>query len=647
MSLDRPDPDQLLRQVASQTKGHGKLKIFFGACAGVGKTYYMLSDAQAKLKDGINVVAGLVETHSRPETQLLLEGIPQLPLRQIEYQGIMLREFDLDAALQTKPTILLVDELAHSNSQGSRHPKRWQDVQEILNSGIDVYTTLNVQHLESLNDIIANITGIIVKETVPDSIFDQADEIVLVDVPSEVIIQRLHEGKVYLGEFAKQRASQHFFKMENLIALREIALRRTAERVDALRDIYQKYRDGSKKQQIADKILVCIGPKAVSTKIVRKAKQQITKMKCPWTVLFVENENYYGLAKEEQMFIERTLRLAEQLGARTETIQQNNIAEAIVDFAKKNNFTRIILGRSADPKWKHFLFGSLVNNIIEKCNLIDVYIVNDQEKPQPTLPRKKHLPWIDYLYATLLVAAITLFSLPAKEWLRDVDVVMIYLAGIVIISIGAERSAAIYAAILSVFCYKFFFTLPYYSLETYHFRDVITIGVLLLMGLVISTLTSRLRLQSLFARQRAKAMEDLYEFSRKMIVTPGKYKIARVAAEHLDEIFDSAITVWLPDATGHLELASHPGIKAELKEESVAQWAYAHRQISGIGTDTMPSARGYYIPLISQEKVLGVLGVIPKDPKRTFNTEESTKLETFCLQIALALERIETAAKKA
>ncbi|MBS0286801.1 MAG: sensor histidine kinase KdpD [Proteobacteria bacterium] len=646
MEPERPDPEQLLRKVTEEAKHarRGKLKIFFGACAGSGKTYAMLSAAQEKLKEGVNVVAGIIETHGRLETAKLLEGLTLLPLRQVQYQGITIKELDIDAAIEKKPTILLVDELAHTNAIGSRHPKRWQDVQEILESGIDVYTTLNVQHLESLNDMVANLTGIRVKETVPDSLFDNADEIVLVDIPSEIILERLSEGKVYLGEFAKQRAAQHFFKIENLIALREIALRRTAERVDALRDIYKKFQ--SKQQSISDKILACVGPGSLSTKLVRNAKQLASKLKCPWTALYVENDQYYRLAKEEQNNIKRTLQLAEQLGGKAETIQETQTSDAIVNYARKNNFTKIILGKTNTPAYKRWFFKSLANEIIEKSGNIDIYIINE-DIPPPKLKKQSatYATWMSILYAIFVIALFTLFGLPAKQWLEPETVLMMYLAGVVIVATSSERGTAVFTALLAVICYNFFFIHPYYNFRAYHLRDLVTLAVLLLTGLVISTLTSRLRQQHLVTRQREKYISELYDLSRKLIITPGKSKIAKVVSHHIGEIFDCAATVWAPDEQGNLEIISHPGIKAELKEESVALWVYKHKQEAGAGTDTMPSARGFYLPLSNGDKIYGVLGIIPKDPERNFSSEENMLLGSLAIQTASALERVSAAEK--
>jgi len=639
MESQRPDPELLLRQFKDDKKQRGKLKIFFGACAGAGKTYAMLLNAHEKMKEHQKVMAGIIETHGRSETMKLLEGIARIPLKEIQYQGIRLKEFDIDEAIAENPDLLLIDELAHTNTVGSRHPKRWQDVEEILNQGIDVYTTLNVQHLESLNDTVSSITGIRVKETVPDSIFDNADEIILIDLPSEVILERLSEGKVYLGEFAKKRAAQNFFKIENLIALREIALRRTAERVDALRDVYQKYKN--KHQLIAEKILVCINAKSISTKMIRTAKQQATRLKCNWTVLYVENADYLKLHDEEKANIEKTLRLAEQLGAKTVTLQEVNIANATLKYARENNFTRIIITKSKSSIIRNKLFGNLVYDIIDKSDDIDVYILNeDSERTNPIKVKTfSYTPWWSYFSALFIVFGCTLVGLSIKEWLDPENVVMIYLAGIVFVAATSERVAAMVASVVSVILYKFFFTEPFYSFGTYHPRDIVTLSVLLLTALVISSLTSQLRIQNLLARKREKFTADLYALSHKLIQATGKAKIAKVVSVHIGDAFESAVTVWLPDHFGHLQLASHPGIKPELKEQSAAQWALGHNERAGLGTNTMPSARGCYLPLTSGNGVIGVLGVIPANPKKHFSTDEMMMLEALAIQTVSAFER--------
>lgn len=643
MKDGRPSPEQILQRIKKKDDKRGKLKIFFGACAGAGKTYDMLSAAQQEIQDHQDVWAGIIETHGRVETGKLLEGIPKLPLKSTSYQGITVHEFDLDEALKQKPDILLVDELAHTNIKGARHPKRWQDIQEILDAGIDVYTTLNVQHLESLNDTVANVTGVRVKETVPDSVFDNADEIVLVDVPSEVILERLEEGKVYLGEFAKQRASQHFFKLENLIVLRELALRRTAERVDALRDIYQKYHTGTKRSSLSDKILVCINAKPVATKLVRTAKQQATKLKCPWTVLYIEDENHYYLSNEEKNAIEKTLRLAEQMGGTTTVLQHSNVMHAILQFCKENNITRIIVGKPSQSHWSKRFSRSLANRLVDASEVLDLLVISDN---LPFSRNGKKLivshSWTGYLIALFVIALCTLITLPIRDWLEPENVIMIYLAGLVFISVVEDRSVALFAALLSVICYSLFFTQPYlqFSISTHYTRDSITLLVFTLIALVITHFTSKLRLQSLSAKKRAKYTQDLYALSRKLLNIPGKHRIAKVVSEHIGEAFESAVTVWVPDNAGKLLLASHPGIKTEIKEESVALWTFAHNQAAGAGTNTMPSARGYYLPLSNEKTVFGVMGIIPKDPSHAFRAEEILTLEALALQATLALERV-------
>lgn len=639
--LKRPDPELLLRQFKKNPK-MGKLKIFFGACAGAGKTYAMLSEAQEKKSLNIDVVAGIIETHGRSETAKLLTGLPRLPLREIKYHNILLKEFDLDAAIKREPTILLIDELAHSNSMESRHPKRWQDVEELLEAGIDVYTTLNVQHLESLNDLVAELTGIKVKETVPDSIFDHADEIVLVDIPSEVILQRLNEGKVYLGEFIKQRAASNFFKIENLIALREIALRRTAERVDALRDTYKKYQHGQ--QVLSDKILVCIDKGPVATKLIRQAKQLALRLRAPWIALHVENDAYYRLSKLDQKFIKQNLTLAEQLGAKVETRQETNTASAILEAARLNHVNKIMVGYTLKSKWKLSFTSSLVNQILNNSHNIDVYIIHEDSVPAPTLKKfniEFSLP--SYFYAILMVVFVTLIGLPFREWLTPETMLLVFLTGVITVSISYNFGACLLAILFSMISYHLFFVDPFHFFGMDPLRNVIALGLFFFLAILTSKQTERLRQQNFFSKQRAKYMSDLYALSRQLIMTPGKVKLSKVVSQVVGEIFNCSATIWIPNEIGHLELFSHPGIKANLKEESVAHWAFKHNQVAGLGTNTMPSAKGYYLPLANADEVYGVLGVIPREQEKSFSAEEHSLLESLALQTATAFQRAKIA----
>ncbi len=640
MTENRLDPLQFLQQIEKSEKRRGKLKIFFGACAGVGKTYAMLSAALEKYREHVDVVIGVVETHGRTEIVKLIDTLPILPLQQIEYHGITLKEFDLDAAIARRPDILLVDELAHTNPPSTRHPKRWQDIREILEQGIDVYTTLNVQHIESLNDVVADLTGIRVKETLPDSVFDEADEIVLVDAPSEVILERLQEGKVYLGEFAKRRASQNFFKIENLISLREIALRRTAERVDALHSLYKKYQS-KQKQAVADKILVCVGPGLISIKLIRTAKQLASKLKAPWTALYVENLSHETLDENAKALIQKNLSLAEQLGANVQRIHEVNITETIMNYAKENGFTKLILGKPSRPRWKRLFFASPTINIIESSKSFDIYIIGDNNVEKVPLKRTStSTSWKNYLSAVFIIAICTLINLPFKDILGKENIVMIYLVGIVIIGATSERRVAAVSAILSVVCYHLFFTMPTSSLRSFHFQDIITLSVLLFAGLVVSSQTSMLRLQKIHALKREKFTNELYKLSHKLIATKGKHKIAKVIVQHINEIFDCSTTVWLPDEKNQLQLASQPEVKPDIKEDSVIHWVFTHNQSAGIGTNTMPSAKGYYIPLTNGQTILGVLGVVPKNPDKILSSEEMMMLEALAFQAVSALERV-------
>ena len=433
----------------------------------------------------------------------------------------------------------------------------------------------------------------------------------------------------------------HFFKIENLISLREIALRRTAERVDALRDIYKKYQ---KVPAIADKILVCVGPGILSPKLVWMGKQLATKLKSPWTTLYIENNEYYRLAPVEQQFIKKSLSLAEQLGGKSEIIQSTQTDHAIMNYARNNNFTKIILGRMPKPKWKKWLFGSLINKLMEKSGNIDIYVVNE-DIPTPNLKMQpitqSHL--VSYFYTLIIVALCTFLGFPTKNWLDPQSVLMIYLTGVVIVASMHDISAAILASLLSVISYNFFFIYPYYTFFTatnYRISDVVTLAVLLLTGLIISSSTSRLRRQILYAAEREKNLSTLYALGRKLIETPGKLKVANVVSQYIGELFDCAVTVWLPNRSGILELASHPGVTPEIKEASVAQWVFKKNHSAGLGTDTMSSARGYYIPLISEGKVIGVLGLIPKDPNKIFSSDETLILASLAIQSASAFQRI-------
>ncbi|NBO19595.1 MAG: sensor histidine kinase KdpD, partial [Proteobacteria bacterium] len=654
----RPDPDELLSRISAEesdsaeTSKRGKLKIFFGACAGVGKTYSMLSAGRQALTEGVDVVIGLVETHGREETKKLLEGLPILPHREVQYRGTLIKEFDIDAALARKPSLILLDELAHSNAPGSRHPKRWQDVDELLDAGINVYTTINVQHLESLNDVVARITGVWVKETVPDAIFDKADEISLVDIPSEELLKRLKEGKVYIAQEAKKRAAQNFFKKSNLIALRELALRRTAERVDALMDVYKTRDGGAQGWSGADRILVCIGPDALSVKLVRVAKRMASGLKSPWTALYIETHKHYRLNREGHEAVERTLRLAERMGGKIELLQGQNAHQDIIAYATTNGFTKIIVGKTPKPRWREVLSGTLADQIIRHSGNIDVYVVTGGAEDRKNLLAsiwKPSSPWQAYLSAPVITALCTLLLIPLRSTIEPVNMVMAYLVGVVAVAVRYGRGPSLITTVLSALCFNFFFVAPYYTLKMSEEQQLITFVVIMLTGLIISTQNSRLRTQAISSRRREKNTSTLFAMSRELSASRGKIPLAQIAAQHMAEAFDSDIFLWLPDNKGQLqtvvaETETEAGGIDPVREESVANWSFTHRQNAGLGTDTLPSAKALYIPLVGSTGVVGVIGAMPHDPdSASYATDKVELLEAFASIAATALERASAA----
>ncbi|MDE3016684.1 MAG: sensor histidine kinase KdpD [Pseudomonadota bacterium] len=651
---ERPNPDELLSRISAEEKkaeaesGRGKLKIFFGACAGVGKTYSMLSAGKSALGESVDVVVGLVETHGREETKKLLEGMPILPHREVQYRGTLIKEFDLDAALARKPQLILLDELAHSNAPGSRHPKRWQDVEELVAAGISVYTTINVQHLESLNDIVARITGVWVKETVPDAVFDKADEISLVDIPSEELLKRLKEGKVYIAPEAKKRAAQNFFKKSNLIALRELALRRTAERVDALMDVYKTAAGGAQGWSGADRILVCIGADQLSAKLVRVAKRMSSGLKAPWTAIYIENERHFRLSREGQEAVERTLRLAERMGGKTETIQGQRAPEEILNYAHAGGITKIIVGKVMRPRWRELLWGTLADQLIRRSGDIDVYVVAGEAGGRKGLTSpfwKTQTPWQAYLAAPAMAAFCTALLLPVQSFSDPADLVMAYLIGIVGVALRYGRGPSLLASLLSALCVNFFFEAPYYSFKMEQEKHIITFIALLLTGIIIGTQSARLRMQAISARKREKNTSSLFAMSRELTAARGKITLAQVAAQHIADILDSDVFLWLPDAKGQLqtvvaETEAEAGTIDPVREESVVNWAFTHRQNAGRGTDTLPSAKALYVPLLGSGGVTGVIGVMPHDEEMdAYSTDDVEMIEAFANVTASALER--------
>src|SRR5262245_32636072 len=651
MSAQRPNPDALLARVQAEEarQARGKLKIFFGATAGVGKTYAMLKAAHERRAEGVDVVVGWVDTHGRAETAALLEGLEVLPRRPVAYHGTTLHEFDLDAALTRRPTLILVDELAHTNAPGSRHAKRWQDVAELLDAGVEVYTTVNVQHLESLNDVVAQITGVTVPETVPDSLLEQADEVELIDLPPDDLLQRLREGKVYVPPQAEQ-AMRHFFRKGNLIALRELALRRTAERVDAQMQVYRRDHAIAETWPTAERILVCVSPSPMAARLVRAAR-----LRAEWLVVYVETPAHLRLPEVDRNRVVQTLQLAEQLGAETVTLSGKSVSEEILTYARTRNVSKIVVGKPKGRHWREVVFGSVVDTLVWHSDEIDVYVLSgEQDAPRP-LTTSILTPavnnWSDYGWGFAIIALCTALAWYIFPYFAEANLIMVYLLGVVVIAIRWGRLPAIMASVLSVAAFDFFFVTPYLTFTVSDAQYLVTFAVMLVVALVISTLTARLRQQVEAARQRERRTAILYSMTRELASARGQDNLLLAATRHISEVFESAMAFLLPDASGGLQswnaavasgdsgTAGQQRLALDDKERGVAQWTYDHQQMAGLGTATLPSAQAPYVPLSAARGIVGILRVRPAEPRRLLAPEQVLLLETFASQTALALER--------
>jgi two-component system sensor histidine kinase KdpD len=645
MTDHRPDPDSLLAlaQAEEERERRGKLKVFFGATAGVGKTYAMLEAARELKRRGVDVVVGVVETHGRRETQALLDGLEILPPRRDEHRGVALQEFDLDGALARRPAVLLVDELAHTNAPGSRHAKRWQDVEELLAAGLDVYTAFNVQHLESLNDLIGKITSVVVRETVPDSIFERADQVELVDLPPEELLKRLQEGKVYVPEQA-ERAVQGFFRPGNLIALREIALRKTAERVEAQMQRYRELHGVAETWPVAERLLVAVGSGPNAARLVRAARRLAERLRAEWVVAYVETPAELRIVKAERDRVWQTLRLAERLGAETVTLSGERPAAEILRYARRRNVSKIVVGKPTRPRWRDLLAGSVRDQLERESGDIDVYVIAGEAGegwPAPsTRERRTRSGWRGYLGAVLATAIAIGISLLIHPGFKDVNLVMLFLLAVIWAATRHGRGPAILASVLGVAAFDFFFVRPYLTFAVSDTEYLLTFGVMLTTALVISTLTTRLRRQAEAADDRERRTAALYAMSRDLAAAKDTDEILHAAASHIHSVFLSQVLLLLPDAEGRVSERAGESVTfiLDTREHAVAQWVFDHGRAAGKTTDTLPAAKGLYLPLKTSRGVVGVLGVHPADPESLAAPERLHFLEAFANQIALAVE---------
>ena len=670
-SAQRPNPDQLLAEIQAATAAQhrGKLKIFLGYVAGVGKTYAMLEAAHQRQAAGVDVVIGYIETHGRVETEALVAGLEVIPRLQLAYRGVRLPEMDVDALLARRPQLALVDELAHTNAPGSRHPKRYQDIEELLAAGIDVYTTINVQHLESLNDVVAQITGVIVRETIPDRILDEVHEIELVDLPPVELLARLREGKVYVPEQANH-AINKFFREGNLIALRELALRRAADRVDDQMRAYMQTRAIPGPWSAAERLLICISPSPLSERLVRAGRRLADELNAEWFALYIETAGQAMLPVAQRDQVARHLQLAESLGAKTLILPGDEIATALLAYAQQHNITKIIAGKPLHPRWREWLQPSIVDRLIRQSRAIDIYVVSGEAVPQPRLssnwPQLKFS--VRYLQSLGLVAGATLLGLlidPPLTYARvqlwrailltgqrpllhdwptpivePTNLAMIYLTIVVMAALTLGRGPSVLAAILSGLAFDFLFVQPYLSFAISDTQYVLTFFGLLIVGLVISGLTARVREQVEVAQLRTVQSLAMYELSRDLAAIADLDQLVQTLLRHVEQTFTLASVILLPQADRLRMQASTPGVAFDENEHAVADWVFRHGEPAGRNTDTLPAANLRYLPLKTPRMVVGVLGIaLPTVAPYRLTPEQRRLMEAFANQGAVAIER--------
>ncbi|MEI8196506.1 MAG: sensor histidine kinase KdpD [Phycisphaerae bacterium] len=658
MSDNRPDPDALLAQVAADEKraARGKLKVFFGACAGVGKTYAMLEEARKRAAEGVNLLVGYAEPHIRPDTEALLLGLEILPYQIVEYKGAKLKEFDLDAALARHPALICIDELAHTNAPGLRHAKRYQDVQELLDANIDVYTTLNVQHLESVNDIVERTSGIKVRATLPDWVLERADEVQLIDLPPEKLIERINEGKIYRQHEADHITKQ-FFNQGNLSALRELALRRTADRVDAQMEAFRQQNAVQSLWPAADRLLVCVGPSPFSIRLVRAASRMARALHAEWIAAYVKIPSK-ELPPEARERINQAFRLAEQLGAKTIALQGDNPTDEIIAYARSKSVSRILIGKPLRARWHERVFGSIVDDLIHKSGPIDILVIRDEKiEPSPGIPVRlpvhRSQDWRNYIWTLAIVTATTLLGaflyhvLGEARRFSNTNVLMLDLLGVLLVALRFGRGPAVLASLVSVLAFDYTVVPPYYSFAVSDTQYLLTFGVMFVTALVISTLTHRITEQAESARQREQRTAALLDLSRELAATREKSKILAAAIRQITDVFNCKCIILLATEAGpRLEATDPDSPDAKLvdgKELGAAEWTLEHDQISGRGTDTLPSAEGMYLPLRASRGAIGVLGIFNPDLIRFADPERLHLLEAFANQTAMAVERAQLA----
>ena len=645
----RPSPDALLAAARREDRRIGRLRIFVGAAPGVGKTYEMLLTARARLKDGYDIVVGVVETHGRKETEALLDGLETIPRRSVEYKGQSLDELDLDAIVVRKPQIVLVDELAHTNAPGSRHPKRYLDVEELLNNGIDVYSTVNIQHIESLNDVVAQITHVRVRETVPDSIFDRADSVELVDLTPQDLIQRLKEGKIYVPKQA-ERALEHFFSPANLTALRELALRRTADRVD------EQLLDEMQSRAIAgpwaagERVLICVSEDPRTAGLVRYTKRLADRLHAPWTALHIESQRNLQLSEEERDRIADTLRLAQSLGGESVTIpgSDRGIAEDIIAYAQSYNATQIIIGKSTRSRWFEMVHGSVVHDLVRRAGNISVHVIAGEEiSPEPiarsAVPAAEptHLDWQPYGLATIAVAAALAIGLLIRPWLGIENVDLVFLTAIVSIAVRYGLWPSLFASVVASLGYNFFFMEPVY---TFTIADPTNVGAFfffIIMAALVSNVAARVRTQAVAAMDRARTTEALYSFSRKLAGGGTLDDVLWATAYQTALMLKVRVVLLIPENGSITVKAGYPPEDTlQQADLAAAHWAFERKRPAGRGSETLPGAKRLFLPMQTSRGIVGIMGIDSDKQGALLTPDQRRLLDALIDQGALAIERV-------
>ncbi|MGC1780251.1 MAG: sensor histidine kinase KdpD [Xanthobacteraceae bacterium] len=647
---NRPSPEALLAAARREEGRVGKLRIFVGAAPGVGKTYEMLQQAHARKKDGYDVVIGVVETHSRRETEALVAGLEAIPRKRIDYKGQSLTEMDLDAIIARRPQIVLVDELAHTNVEGSRHPKRYLDVEELMSCGIDVYTTVNIQHIESLNDVVAQITHVRVRETVPDAVFDRADAVELVDLTPADLIQRLKEGKVYVPKQA-ERALEHFFSPANLTALRELALRRTAERVDEqlLSEMQAHAIQGP--WAAGERILVCISEDARSAGLVRYAKRLADRLHGPWMALYIEGRRALQLTEEERDRIADTLRLVEALGGEAVTLPASDrrIADDVINYSLANNVTQIIIGKSARNRWFEIVHGSVVHELVRRSGNISVHVIAGDTVGGQPIPRKSTrsaeqdhgFDLRPYGAALVAVAAALGIAELIGATIGPTNSDLVFLTAVVAVAVRFGLWPSLFASLVSALAYNFFFLPPIYTFTIADPHNVTAFGFFTLVAVIVSSVAARVRTQAVATAERARTTESLYAFSRKLAGAGTLDDVLWATAYQTALMMNVRVVLLLPEAGSIAVKAGYP--PEDILDDAdiaAAKWAWANNRVAGRGSDTLPGAKRLFLPMYTGRGAIGVMGIDSDKPGPLLTPDQRRLLDALGDQGALAIERV-------